>query len=1349
MVLYVLSYLSFEIPSMSQNTSNLTPPTENPGVYTGGAASIGNANFTGGGHAFGSNNTVHNYHQGPDANELKKHQLITTLPRAEAGRKVHEHEKQSGPCFPGTRQAVLQKMKEWATNPNELGMYVLSGLAGIGKSTVAYTIAAWADERHHLGAEFFFSRDEADRRCAKFFFTTIAYDLYYFNEDFERAIGEALVTKDRSTGSPQEQLDALILHPLKPIRNAFPPTLIVVDALDECDGEDACFVLKGLQQLVQALPSFKVILTTRPEALSNNDSTTQEGRKVFRMYDIEADVVNEDIRIYLKYYLSTEQVKARLPHLKKQWCASDAQVELLVKASGKLFIMTSTAVRYILDTFWSAPDRQIKTLLDAFAQGRTPFDELVGFYTVILRSAVPANLRDTALVERYQAIVGTIVLAQVPLSVHSIARLIDIDIDEIFVVLGQLQSVISVTDDIPHVYHKSFVDYITDSEQCEDINLRIDPTKRHTRIARRCFEMMGKDLKFNILELGIPARFMSNEEGLAQDGITDEKLQEKIPLVLQYACVYWDGHLKCANVDDADLMNELEKFDNARALLPWFEVLSLIRKLDSAQRAIRVALKVMKPTPSDLPDLLSDGLRFISKFYEIIERSALQTYYSALLFTPSDSLLYRRYIDKAVHGGCNVIGKPNQWDPLIANLRHGPNLCKVQFSLDGTMCVSWNSQFGSPTAMLKVWDAITGTPISKIEGGSSFAIADDFSTIASFENNAITLYNIDGSEQGTTLTTSTTVIEVAISSKSLSRIAAGLYDGTVSLWDTKDGKHIGSFGDYQCCSRLEFSATARLAYLADKKYVVKLWDGIKQELVADLEWDTPDVILRAGSREFAFSRDGSRIVSWRKSGVKLWDCGDGRPIWTMNRSSVFTVAITDNGSLLAISCGDNVEVWENRGNCLSRIADLDLRPNVVWLVAFLPDDTLAIVARFDIMLYNIKNRSLLYILSADCCSLAFSPDCTHFAVGSDPDGIVTLLDIRVYVSSGPSSNRQGLTALNLSWNCSRVACGFEDGAVELWETDGFSKRRIAAHEHHQRSVMTLGFSPDGKQFASGSDDGTINLWDGEDGARHADLRYFPEGFCVQLRGVEVSNSVVAAVGNRGISLWDCKTLDCIQSFDGDFTTPVSFSADGALLAAVAVQYQCSSITFIVFDVTTHTAIATFDTGWSVVHTMSFLPDNSRLIASGNLYDSKFEFLTFTLISKKAIRGPSFENFIQLPSMPLWHGVPVWVNKERGQYYLEALFSQHDNPVPVLWIPWEFVAQKWVQRRSMIVIGCHDGRVILLRLPTTTTGRSGTVARAGYDRNLSYDRQAQQTAVNTHVPTALIGKDFQEAGGFTS
>ncbi|KIL59832.1 hypothetical protein M378DRAFT_14574 [Amanita muscaria Koide BX008] len=316
------------------------------------------------------------------------------------------------------------------------------------------------------------------------------------------------------------------------------------------------------------------------------------------------------------------------------------------------------------------------------------------------------------------------------------------------------------------------------------------------------------------------------------------------------------------------------------------------------------------------------------------------------------------------------------------------------------MFVSWSNRTIWGDKILKVWDAVTGTPISTIKGnGGSFEIANDFSTVASFENKAITLYNVKGSEHGVTLTTSAKVLKVAISSGGLNRIAAGLSDGTVSLWDTRDsqdGKPIGSFGDYRddgYRGSLEFSATgARLAYnTSAKKGVVKLLNVIKGEFVADLDWESAlsrDLFWL--NKDCAFSRDGSRIVSWQSSGVKLWDCGDGQPVGTIEKEMEYhyTVAISDTGSFLAIGY-KTLEVWSgNRGN-LSQVVNLPY--DHVSPLAFSPDDTLAIGTNFDVKLYSIKNRSFLSTLSISSRVLAFSPDCTRFAVGNFNSTGVSLL----------------------------------------------------------------------------------------------------------------------------------------------------------------------------------------------------------------------------------------------------------------------------------------------------------------------------------------------------------------------
>src|SRR6266478_1573110 len=112
-------------------------------------------------------------------------------------------------------QALLKEAEEWILALDKPGpeIFLLSGLAGTGKSTVAQTIAERADNLHLLGASFFFSRDEADRRSAEKFYTTIAFQLCNYDKQFAQAIGEVLLKKGAAATSkePMEQLDTLIV----------------------------------------------------------------------------------------------------------------------------------------------------------------------------------------------------------------------------------------------------------------------------------------------------------------------------------------------------------------------------------------------------------------------------------------------------------------------------------------------------------------------------------------------------------------------------------------------------------------------------------------------------------------------------------------------------------------------------------------------------------------------------------------------------------------------------------------------------------------------------------------------------------------------------------------------------------------------------------------------------------------------------------------------------------------------------------------------------------------------------------------------------------------------------------
>ena len=515
------------------------------------------------------------------------------LPCVEASYDDYACKKQSGRCFGHTREGLIADIEKWIATGDRAQIYVLSGLAGIGKSTVAFTIADRAKTAGRLGASFFFSRDEAERSNARKFFTTIAFQLCLYDKQFAQAIESALQDEQAvaaTTKDPREQLEMLILKPLRDIvQLRSQPVVVVIDALDECNDRDAMEVLVALTKLVEELPSFRVVLTTRPQPLLSTDSSTQ---RVFHMQNIEEKIVDGDIRHYLEHSLSQQEVARCLPGLPEQWSASDEEITSLVGTAGRLFIIASTATRFILDTTVYDPKLQMEALK---TDGRISLDDIEGFYLAIFRRAVPLKCKPMV-IQRFKTVVGTILAIQIPLPVDALEHLTHpLPASAIHAVLMGLRSVIIFNEGVPRVYHQSIFDFLVDRNHCTD-DLFIDLRVHHTRIATRCFQIMNKNLKQNMLDLGNPARFMDNNEALTAQEISEDQLHKKIPAELRYACAYWMNHVEAADTEDTDLVKACERFASEH-LLHWLETLSWVGGLDIAHRALRSVLKLLVTYP--------------------------------------------------------------------------------------------------------------------------------------------------------------------------------------------------------------------------------------------------------------------------------------------------------------------------------------------------------------------------------------------------------------------------------------------------------------------------------------------------------------------------------------------------------------------------------------------------------------------------------------------------------------------------------------------------------------------------------------------------------------------------------
>ncbi|RXW18844.1 hypothetical protein EST38_g7008 [Candolleomyces aberdarensis] len=335
------------------------------------------------------------------------------------------------PCFEGTRSTLLANVGHWMSGAAAAGhsppLYVLDGIAGIGKSTIAITVAQRAAGINSLGATFFFSQDQDDRKKSLGFVHTIAYQLARYDESYGNAIANAITRNPEALDKVlMQQFSLLVAKPLfQLLQSRVTPLVLVFDALDECIEPDASDILRLIITSVACLPNIKVFLTTRPELGLRSKYMGTKDANVFHLQEIEDLIVEKDICLYVNHSLSSSAMQEALgDSYDSKWEPDQETKDKLAQMSGKLFIFASTAIKFILDTCQLDPEGQISRLLILQSTGASPLSELDDLYSCILQSAKPSKHAEIWL-GRFEKIVGAILILQAPLSAFSLATLLD------------------------------------------------------------------------------------------------------------------------------------------------------------------------------------------------------------------------------------------------------------------------------------------------------------------------------------------------------------------------------------------------------------------------------------------------------------------------------------------------------------------------------------------------------------------------------------------------------------------------------------------------------------------------------------------------------------------------------------------------------------------------------------------------------------------------------------------------------------------------------------------------------------------------------------------------------------
>lgn len=454
------------------------------------------------------------------------------------------------------------------------------------------------------------------------------------------------------------------------------------------------------------------------------------------------------------------------------------------------------------------------------------------------------------------------------------------------------------------------------------------------------------------------------------------------------------------------------------------------------------------------------------------------------------------------------------------------------------------------------------------------------------------------------------------------KMVTSSYELPIQVWDTTTGQLLQSFTapagfEIPPAGPAIYAPDGRLLCLVKKAKQFALWDLNANRAVVrfDPQSDNPEALIPFDPIGHFFSPDGERYyLATQDFKIRAWDFkrgGGPLHIFAGHEDQVEPPVLSQDGKLMASGSDDRtLRLWETQTGALLVTVK---NAGQTFAPVFSADDKY--LAAVSVRAAQTKVWEVAALLA--------TPQILKRVQTSalSPDGKAMLTEDRQQVPiyrrwiTEPVL-RELPTGRNLLaykfgdyYGCAEADCArfSADGKllairrdveqaklvdiVILEAATGKVLTKVAGHTGY---VFALGFSPDGKTFATGGwQDKLIKLWDTATWRERATLR----GHTVSITSLEFSpdSKQLVSSGYEAVRVWDAALGNELLTLRGHRwrITKARLSPDGRMLASASADF-----TIKLWDATTGYELRTLTGHANSVYDIAFSPDGKRL-ASGS------------------------------------------------------------------------------------------------------------------------------------------------------